>query len=90
MSTLCQFTAGAKKGTVRDYAPMAAIPVAGCLASTGRQHRRRHLGQTRGARWRGFPATTCSRWPSGTLAFTIAPHLQIINYHGRFWGFAGI
>jgi len=27
MSTLCQFTAGAKKGTVRDYAPMAAIPV---------------------------------------------------------------
>jgi hypothetical protein len=25
-----------------------------------------------------------------TLAFTIAPHLQIINYRGRFWGFAGI
>ena len=24
------------------------------------------------------------------LAFTIAPHLQIINYRGRFWGIAGI
>jgi hypothetical protein len=42
-------------------------------------------------------------WPTGhappqnlparnpdSLAFTIAPHLQIINYRGRFWGFAGI
>jgi len=24
------------------------------------------------------------------LAFTLAPHLQIINYHGRFSSFVGI
>jgi hypothetical protein len=24
------------------------------------------------------------------LAFTLTPHLQIINYRGRFWRFAGI
>jgi hypothetical protein len=24
------------------------------------------------------------------LAFTVVPHLQIINYRGRFWPFAGI
>jgi hypothetical protein len=27
---------------------------------------------------------------SETLAFTLVPHLQIINYRGRFWLFAGI
>jgi hypothetical protein len=27
---------------------------------------------------------------SPALAFTLAPHLQTINYRGRFWPFAGI
>jgi hypothetical protein len=35
------------------------------------------------------PQNVPARNPDG-LAFTIAPHLQIINYRGRFWGFAGI
>jgi hypothetical protein len=26
----------------------------------------------------------------GALAFTVAPHLQIINHHGRFSPFVGI
>jgi hypothetical protein len=32
------------------------------------------------------------RWPSSgiALAFTVAPHLQIINYRGCFSPFAGI
>jgi hypothetical protein len=29
-------------------------------------------------------------WGGCALAFTIAPHLQTINYHGRFSSFAGI
>jgi hypothetical protein len=36
------------------------------------------------------PPKTCSPGTPDALAFTIAPHLQIINYRGRFWGFAGI
>jgi hypothetical protein len=29
-------------------------------------------------------------WALSALAFTLAPHLQIINYHGRFSRFHGI
>jgi hypothetical protein len=51
-------------------------------------------GRDTGAFIQPFPTLShpklVHRGTPDALAFTIAPHLQIINYRGRFWGFAGI